>query len=225
MRTFNKDLLYDTLRVCTMPTYRFMSFNDTITAGQQQKELIDEAINKIVESTGNALTPADIEPAISYTLKTDRITPADTLEAYLNFALNLKADINTSVYVITAGAYEDYHIIATCTDKTKADQICDEYNKSYNNIPYAKASVEEYEDKSDLNLNQHVYTIIYDPLKARELHGEDKVNALCEVYHSMNKVYMYQDQPLFIYLTAHSKEEAIQKAESILKGMNTHPCK
>ena len=53
------------------------------------------------------------------------------------------------LYVITAGAYED---IATCTDKTKADQICDEYNKSYNNIPYGKASVEEYKDKSDLNL-------------------------------------------------------------------------
>lgn len=137
----------------------------------------------------------------------------------------MKQDECQRVYVITAGAYEDYHIIATCTDKTKADQICDEYNKSYNGIPYGKASVTEYEDRNNLDLNQHVYTIIYDPLKARELHGEDKVNALCEVYHSMNKVYMYKDQPLFIYLTANSKEEAIQRAESILKGMNLHPCK
>lgn len=138
----------------------------------------------------------------------------------------MKQDECQRVYVITAGAYEDYHIIATCTDKTKADQICAEYNKSYNNIPYGKASVEEYEDKSDLDLNQNVYYVKYDnPPSAHELHGEDKVEALCEVYHLMNKAYIYQDQPLFIYLTANSEEEAIQRAESILKGMNTQPCK
>lgn len=137
----------------------------------------------------------------------------------------MKQDECQRVYVITAGAYEDYHIITTCTDKTKADQICAEYNKSYNNIPYGKASVNEYEDRNNLDLNQNVYRVIYDPLKAIELYGEVKINVLCEVYHSMNKVYMYKDQPLFIYLTANSKEEAIQRAESILKGMNLHPCK
>lgn len=129
------------------------------------------------------------------------------------------------LYVITAGAYEDYHIIATCTDKTKADQICDEYNKSYNGIPYGKASVNEYEDRNNLDLNQNVYRVIYNPLEAIELHDEVKINVLCEVYHLMNKVYMHKNRPLFIYLTANSKEEAIQKAESILKGMNTQPCK
>lgn len=137
----------------------------------------------------------------------------------------MKQDECQRVYVITAGAYEDYHIIATCTDKTKADQICAEYNKSYNGIPYGKASVKEYEDRNNLDLNQNVYRVIYDPLKAIELYGEVKINVLCEVYHLMNKVYMHKDQPLFIYLTANSKEEAIQRAESILKGMEIHPCK
>lgn len=134
----------------------------------------------------------------------------------------MKQDECQRVYVITAGAYEDYHIIATCTDKTKADQICDEHNKSY---PYGKASVNEYEDKNNLDLNQNVYEVIYNPLETIELHGESKINVLCEVYHSMNKVYMYKDRPLFIYLTANSKEEAIQRAKSILKGMNTQLCK
>lgn len=128
------------------------------------------------------------------------------------------------LYVITAGAYEDYHIIATCTNKTKADQICAEYNKDYP-YGYGKASVTEYEDKSNLDLNQNVYKVIYNPLEVIELHGEVKINVLCEVYSLMNKVYMHKDRPLFIYLTANSEEEAIQKAESILKGMNTHPCK
>lgn len=32
-------------------------------------------------------------------------------------------------------------------------------------------------------------------------------------------------KPSYIYVTANSKEEAIQKAESILKGMNTQSCK
>lgn len=137
----------------------------------------------------------------------------------------MKQDECQRVYVITAGAYEDYHIIATCTDKTKADQICDEYNKSYNGIPYGKASVNEYEDRNNLDLNQNVYRVIYNPLEAIELHGEVKINVLCEVYHLMNKVYMHKDRPLFIYLAANSKEEAIQKAKSILKGMNTQPCK
>lgn len=137
----------------------------------------------------------------------------------------MKQDECQRVYVITAGAYEDYHIIATCTDKTKADQICDEYNKSYNGIPYGKASVNEYEDRNNLDLNQNVYRVIYNPLEAIELHDEVKINVLCEVYHLMNKVYMHKDRPLFIYLTANSKEEAIQRAESILKGMNTQPCK
>lgn len=126
------------------------------------------------------------------------------------------------LYVITAGAYDDYHIIATCTDKTKADQICDEYNKSYNGIPCGKASVNEYEDKSNLDLNQNVYSVTYNPLEVIELHGEVKINVLCEVYPLMNKVYMHKDQPLFIYLTANSKEEAIQRAESILEA---HLCK
>lgn len=138
----------------------------------------------------------------------------------------MKQDECQRVYVITAGAYEDYHIIATCTDKTKADQICDEYNKSYNNIPYGKASVEEYEDKSNLDLNQHVYYVKYgNPPHVHEAHGADKIDILCEVWNKMNVISICNGKPSYTFVVANSKEEAIQRAESILKGMNLHPCK
>lgn len=122
------------------------------------------------------------------------------------------------LYVITAGAYEDYHIIATCTDKAKADQICDEYNKSYNDISYGKAHVEEYPDRSNLNLNQHVYYVNYgNPPYAHEAHGTDKIDILCEVW---NVISICNGKPSYIYVTANSKEEAIQKAESILEAQS-----
>ena len=129
------------------------------------------------------------------------------------------------LYVITAGAYEDYHIIATCTDKTKADQICDEYNKDYP-YGYGKASVTEYEDRSDLDLSQHVYSVKYgNPPYAREAHGADKIDILCEVWNKINVISMCNGKPSYTFVIANSKEEAIQKAESILEGMKVQPCK
>lgn len=130
------------------------------------------------------------------------------------------------LYVITAGAYEDYHIIALCTDKTKADQICDEYNKSYNDLSYGKASVEEYEDRSNLDLSQHVYYVKYNnPSFAHEAHGADKIDILCEVWNKINVISMCNGKPSYTFVIANSKEEAIQKAESILEGMKVQPCK
>lgn len=127
------------------------------------------------------------------------------------------------LYVITAGAYEDYHIIATCTDKTKADQICDEYNRSYTEDV---AHVEEYADRSDLDLSQHVYYVKYgNPPHAHEANGADKIDILCEVWNKINVISICNGKPSYIFVIANSKEEAIQRAESILKGMNTQPCK
>lgn len=127
------------------------------------------------------------------------------------------------VYAITAGEYEDYHIIATCADKTKADQICDEYNRSYTEDV---AHVEEYPDRSNLDLNQHVYYVKYgNQPYAHEAHGADKIDILCEVWNKMNVISICNGKPSYVYVTANSKEEAIQRAESILEGMKVQPCK
>lgn len=118
------------------------------------------------------------------------------------------------LYAVTAGAYSDYHIVALCSDRNKADEICEVYNRSYTFGGWGMASVEEYEDGSRVDLNRPVYEVSIhgDLYEAKELIGEDKVEAVCEAWHPFNQIYT---NGVFIFLDiyADSKEQAIKIAQ------------
>ena len=119
------------------------------------------------------------------------------------------------IYAVTAGAYSDYHIVALCSDRNKADEICEVYNRSYTFGGWGEASVKEYEDGSRVDLNRSVYKVsIYrDSYEARELIGEDKVESVCEVWSPFNQIYTTNGVFTFLDIYADSKEQAIKIAQ------------
>lgn len=46
------------------------------------------------------------------------------------------------LYAVTAGAYSDYHIVSLCSDRARAEQICD----MYGGRGFGRAVVEEFSD-------------------------------------------------------------------------------
>lgn len=62
------------------------------------------------------------------------------------------------VYVVTAGAYSDYHIIGVMADAAKAQEYCDRYNAGGG---YSDAGVEEFELDTITNRKYLYSTTIY----------------------------------------------------------------
>lgn len=119
------------------------------------------------------------------------------------------------IYAVTAGAYSDYHIVALCSDRNKAEKICDVYNRSYTFGGWGEASIKEYRDGSRVDLNRPVFEVsIYGDLyKAKELIGEDKIEAVCENWHPFNRIYTNNGTVFFLDIYADSKKQAIKIAQ------------
>lgn len=94
----------------------------------------------------------------------------------------------SKLYAVTAGAYSDYHIVALCSERDKADKIREMYNK--NHISWGCASVREYEDGVRVDLERPVYRVVFNKsnAEAKELYGEDKIDALFGYCTEMNRV-------------------------------------
>ena len=118
------------------------------------------------------------------------------------------------IYAVTAGAYSDYHIVALCSDRNKADKICEVYNRSYTFGGWGAASVKEYKDGGRIDLDRPVFEVSIDRdlYKAKELIGEDKVEAVCENWHPFNQIYT-NGASLFLDIYADSREQAIKIAQ------------
>lgn len=62
----------------------------------------------------------------------------------------------SKLYAITEGEYSDYRIIGLCSDKTRAEKICERYNtKNY----YYKAKIEEFDDGAAMDITIPVYEV------------------------------------------------------------------
>lgn len=66
------------------------------------------------------------------------------------------------IYVLTQGAYSDYHIVTATTDKDQAEKLCKIFNK---NNPYYRTEIEEYDSENygHVKENKPVFHLTYDP--------------------------------------------------------------
>ena len=69
-------------------------------------------------------------------------------------------------YVLTAGRYSDYHIVAVCSDRAKAEQIMERVNKNAGR--YDQCDIEEYEDAEPVADNLNCYCMNFETNTTRE---------------------------------------------------------
>ena len=94
-----------------------------------------------------------------------------------------------TIYIVTAGEYSDYGILAAFLDKTKAEQFVERYNRGVN-YDSDKAEIEEYEEGVPFDFSTHdVYEVrFFDPILAKDRAPEIKKLDL-------NRAYGLQDIP------------------------------
>lgn len=124
------------------------------------------------------------------------------------------------IYVITAGEYSDYHIVAVTTDKEKADNFVKVHNDS-KRFYYDDAYVEEY-DTEDFDIavtdrNAKYFKVFgsWDYAQGREVIGCDEIDSLDYITDRNSQYYtlLIDDAPRWkFYCTAKDKEHAIKKA-------------
>ena len=69
-------------------------------------------------------------------------------------------------YVLTAGCYSDYHIVAVCSDRAKAEQIMERVNRNAGH--YDQCDIEEYEDAEPVAENLNCYCMNFEKNTIRE---------------------------------------------------------
>lgn len=69
-------------------------------------------------------------------------------------------------YVLTAGCYSDYHIVAVCSDRAKAEQIMERVNRNAGS--YDQCDIEEYEDAEPVADNLNCYCMNFEKNTIRE---------------------------------------------------------
>lgn len=61
-------------------------------------------------------------------------------------------------YVLTSGCYSDYHIVAVCSNRAKAEQIMERVNRT----AYDQCDIEEYEDAEPVAENLNCYCMNFE---------------------------------------------------------------
>jgi hypothetical protein len=91
----------------------------------------------------------------------------------------------SKLYAVTCGEYSDYHIVALCSDKTKAEEIVELLSRDE---PCYEPIVEEYEDGICFNLNRNMYFVCLDEngLDVELLDNYEKLETLRD--EELNKV-------------------------------------
>ena len=69
-------------------------------------------------------------------------------------------------YVLTAGCYSDYHIVAVCSNRAKAEQIMERVNRNAGS--YDQCDIEEYEDAEPVADNLNCYCMNFETNTIRE---------------------------------------------------------
>lgn len=122
----------------------------------------------------------------------------------------------SNIYVITAGMYEDYHIVTTCSNKDIAEKIC--------SICGSDAKIEEYPNIEMMDLDSPVYSVtIENPTSTKaltvhivEMMGETKIDLLLGNYYKLNEVITLGNTGKNIYVQAPNEEMAYQKAKQLI---------
>ena len=70
-------------------------------------------------------------------------------------------------YVLTAGCYSDYHIVAVCSDRAKAEQIMERVNRTADS--FGQCDIEEYEDAEPVAENLNCYCMNFEKNTIREV--------------------------------------------------------
>lgn len=89
------------------------------------------------------------------------------------------------IYIVTAGEYSDYGILAAFLDKTKAEQFVEKYNRP--DGYYDRAEIEEYEEGIPFDFNtQDIYEV-------RFYEGTDRAPDVTKT--ELSDSFMYQNIP------------------------------
>ena len=124
------------------------------------------------------------------------------------------------IYVITAGEYSDYHIVAVTTDKEKAENFVKLHNDS-KRFYYDDAYVEEY-DTDDFDIAIDDCNAKYFKVIGEWNYVENGVDIECDEIDSLEYIADRNNQHYHIYAgeatrwmfycTAEDEEHAIKKA-------------
>ena len=119
------------------------------------------------------------------------------------------------IYVVTAGVYSDYHIVAVCSDKSRAQEIANIYNLNHSSSTWGDAEVVEYTDGCLVDLSRSAYYISLREngsiLSIKELYEESKIDCLFEVFES-NGVRRLNSGEYIANIIADNKDQAIKIA-------------
>lgn len=122
----------------------------------------------------------------------------------------------SNIYVVTAGMYEDYHIVTTCSNKDIAEKIC--------SICGSDAKIEEYPNVEMMDLDSPVYLVTIEnststkglTINIVEMVGESKIDLLLGNYYKLNEVITQGKVGRSIYVQAPNEEMAYQKAKQLM---------
>lgn len=120
------------------------------------------------------------------------------------------------LYAVTAGAYSAYHIISLCSDKARAEQIRDIYNRDKEEDGFGSASIEEYADGIRIDLDKSLYEVKLsnDGMKetVRLCSDEEKIDTMCDAGYSYRLKVTQRPMELAIYIIADDRDIALKIA-------------
>ncbi len=102
-------------------------------------------------------------------------------------------------YVLTAGCYSDYHIVAVCSDRAKAEQIMERVNRNADS--YDRCDIEEYEDYEPVAENLNCYCMDFEKNIIREV---------ADIEYGMKGTYWKNNRGIIcdLYVLAENEEAA-----------------
>lgn len=125
----------------------------------------------------------------------------------------------SKLYAVTAGCYSDYHIVALCSDKNKAEKIAACCNDGYFSS-WDDADVCEFEDGIRMDLDRSVFEVNvstkFTSYGINELFGEDKIAALTGRTFKINEVRVRGDGSYNVYVLADDADKALKIARDLV---------
>ena len=95
------------------------------------------------------------------------------------------------LYAITEGEYSDYRIIGLCSDKARAEKICEQYNTKN----YYEAKIEEFDDGAAIDVTIPVYEVRLF-IKSGEVNCVSELPVDCAIEYHLG-TYIFSDSPIF----------------------------
>lgn len=125
----------------------------------------------------------------------------------------------SKLYAVTAGHYSDFHIIALCSDKNKAEKIvacCNDGCLS----SWDYADVREFEDGIRMDLDRSVFEVNvstrFASYEIEELFGESKIDVLIGRTYKINEVRFRGCGSYNVYVIADDADKALKIARDLV---------